>query len=63
MTTMEQHASMHEFSKLVDAFVEEQFDIQDAGDLCYNLLESGVIREDMGVDEAALIVARYILQA
>ena len=51
------------FTDKVDARVEEQFGLLDGGDLCYNLLESGVVREDMGVDEAARIVAQHILQA
>jgi len=54
---------MHSFCNAVDARVEEQYGIQDGGDLCFNLLESGVIREDMGVDEAARIVAQHIWQA
>jgi len=63
MTTMEQHASMHDFSCKVDERVEEQFGLLDGGDLCYNLIEQGVVREEMGVDEAARIVAQHILQA
>ena len=51
------------FCKLVGRRVEEQFDLDDGDDLCFNLLESGVIREDASVDEAARIVAMHIQQA
>jgi hypothetical protein len=51
------------FTAKVDARVEEQYGVQDGGDLCFNLLESGVIREDMSIDEAARIVAQHLLQA
>ena len=54
---------MHEFCDKVNARVEEQFDLEDGGDLCFNLLEMGVVREDMSVDEAARIVAQHLLQA
>jgi len=57
------HAKMHDFSEKVDARVEEQYDLTAGGDLCYNLLESGVIPEDASVDEAARIVAMHIQQA
>ena len=54
---------MQTFTQQVDARCEEQFDVQDGGDLCFQLMEMGVIRESMGVDEAARIVAQHILQA
>jgi hypothetical protein len=54
---------MEDFCTLVGNRVEEQYDVQDGGDLCYNLIGTGVIREDMGVDEAARIVAQHVLQA
>lgn len=63
MNTMERHAKQHDFAKLVDARVEEQYDLTDGGDLCYNLQESGVIPEDASVDEAARIVAMHLMQA
>jgi len=63
MNVMDRHAKQHDFAKLVDARVEEQYGITDGGDLCYNLQESGVIREDASVDEAARIVAMHIEQA
>jgi len=52
-----------EFCRAVDARVEEQYEIQDGGDLCYNLIDMGVISMDDGVDEAARIVAQHIEQA
>lgn len=52
-----------DFCDLVDAHCEEHYDVTDGGDLCFNLLESGVIREDAGVEEAARIVAQHLLQA
>lgn len=57
------HTKLHSFSSMVDARVEEQYDLEDGGDLCYNLMESGVIPENANVDEAARIVAMHLLQA
>jgi hypothetical protein len=51
------------FVQQVDDRVFEQYDVQDGGDLCFNLMEMGVISESMGVDEAARIVAQHVLQA
>jgi hypothetical protein len=51
------------FCSLVDKRVEEQYDLTDGGDLCFNLLEAGVIAEDASVDEAARIVAMHLMQA
>ena len=59
----EQHAVAHDFSNRVDARVEEQYDLYDGGDLCYNLIERGVIDMAKGEDEAARIVAMHIQQA
>ena len=53
----------HQFCQQVDARCQEQFDVQDGGDLCFSLLETGVVREEQGVDEAARIVAQHVLQA
>ncbi len=50
-----------DFCALMEARVEEQYDLQDGGSLCFSLLEIGVIDEDATVDEAAHIVALYIL--
>lgn len=52
-----------DFCALVDARVEEQYGLQDGGDLCFNLLESRVIPEDASIDEAARIVAMHLQQA
>jgi len=52
-----------DFCDQVEARVEEQFGELDGGDLCFNLMEEGVISESMGVDEAARIVAMHIQQA
>ncbi len=57
------HNKLHGFAAMVDARVEEQYDLTDGGDLCYNLQESGVIPQDASVDEAARIVAMHIEQA
>lgn len=58
-----QHATAHDFSELVDSRVEEQYGLQDGGDLCYNLIEQGVIDMSKGADEAARIVAMHMVQA
>ena len=52
-----------DFCALVDKRVEEQYDLTDGGDLCFNLLESRAIPEAATVDEAARIVAMHLLQA
>lgn len=57
------HIKRHGFSLLVDARVEEQYDVTDGGDLCYNLMDQGTIPENASVDEAARIVAMHLLQA
>jgi hypothetical protein len=51
------------FCDLVDAYCEKHYDVTDGGDLCFNLLESGVIPEDASVEHAARIVAQHLLQA
>lgn len=61
--TPEQHASMHDFSEKVDKICEEQYEVVDGGDLCYNLVEVGEINMADGEDNAARIVAQRILQA
>lgn len=52
-----------DFCDLVDKRVEEQYDLEDGGSLCFNLLESGVISENASIDEAARIVAMHLMQA
>lgn len=51
------------FCEAVDKRVEEQYNLQDGGSLCYNLMELGVIPEGTSVDEAARIVAMHMQQA
>jgi hypothetical protein len=51
------------FCGLVGARVSEQYGLDDGADLCFNLLESGVIDQDAGVDEASRIVAMHLAQA
>ena len=48
--------------QLVNARVLEQYQLDDGGALCFNLLESGVIRGSATVDEAARIVAMHMSQ-
>jgi hypothetical protein len=50
------------FCALVGARVLEQYGNEDGDDLCFNLLESGVISEAASVSEAAHIVARHLQQ-
>lgn len=47
----------------VGARVSEQYGLDDGADLCYNLVEMGVIDEYMSVDEAARVVAMHLQQA
>lgn len=54
---------VHELTKKVGDRVEEQYDLEDGSDLCYNLIEQGVIDPNQGVDEAARIVAMHLQQA
>lgn len=64
METVEQrHRRQHDFASKVDVIVEQQYDITDGGDLCYNLMESGVIPADATVEQAARTVAQHLLQA
>ena len=51
------------FCGLVGDRVSEQYGLDDGADLCFNLLESGVIDQDAGVDEASRIVAMHLAQA
>ncbi len=51
------------FCYAVDDIVEIMYGETDGGDLCYNLLEQGVVTLDMSPDQAARIVAQHIQQA
>lgn len=57
------HVKLHELAQQVDEILEEEYGIIDGGDLCYNLIESGVISEAAGVAKAARIVAMHLMQA
>ena len=57
------HATVHDFSEKVDKICEDQYDLCDGGDLCYNLVEQGVIDPANGEDAAARVVAQHIQQA
>lgn len=52
-----------EFCKKVDTVASKQYNVEDGGDLCYNLLEQKVIALKDGVLNAARIVAQYYKQA
>ena len=41
----------------------ETYGVEDGADLCWNLIEMGVIVPTDGVEEAARIVAQHVLQA
>ena len=51
------------FCELVAKWAFKYYGVEDGADLCFNLVESGVIPEDATVSEAAGIVAQHILQA
>ncbi len=51
------------FCYYVGEIVKRDYDLEDGADLCFNLLESGIIPEDATLGEAARIVAQHILQA
>ena len=51
------------FCQLVGKWALKCYGVEDGADLCFNLLESGVIPEDATVGAAANIVAQHILQA
>ena len=52
-----------DFCDLVGDRVEQEYGYEDGADLCFNLLEMGVISEDSSIGEAAQIVAQHIAQA
>lgn len=55
--------TLAEFSQQVREVAFERHDIMDGGDLCYNLVEMGVIDMSEGVGVAARIVAMHYQQA
>lgn len=54
---------MSEFCDEVEALVKEKYHLDDGGDLCWNLIESGVIDMKRGADVAAQTVAQHMEQA
>ena len=52
-----------EFCQAVGTLAEEMYEVQDGEDLCFHLIEKGVIDPAQGEMEAARIVAMHILQA
>ncbi len=52
-----------EFSKAVGEQVLQDYGLEDGADLCYNLVEQGVIEIVQGENEAARIVAMHMEQA
>lgn len=52
-----------QFCERVAAMVSKDYDLEDGGSLCFNLLEMGRIPEDASIEAAARIVAQHLLQA
>ena len=50
------------FCAEVGKYVSENYELDDGGDLCYNLMEMGVIPKDATVVEAGEIVAQHMEQ-
>jgi len=57
--SQEWHNKLHTLATQVEALVAEDYGIDDAGDLCYNLIDSGIISEDATAKEAAEVTAQY----
>ncbi len=51
-----------QFCDEVEALVEKEYGEVDGGDLCYNLIDMGVIDMACGVPYAAGVVAQHLLQ-
>ena len=51
------------FCEIVADRVLIMYGLEDGADLCFNLLESGVIDEDATPEQAARIVAQHLQQA
>lgn len=60
---MSKMGELDAFCDEVDALVEKDYGYSDGGDLCFNLIESGVVKVDDGVQQAAATVAQHIGQA
>lgn len=52
-----------EFCKEVGIRAKDEYDVDDGADLCYNLLDMGVLTLEDSIRRAAQIVAQHILQA
>lgn len=59
---MSNQQQMLEFCAQVEQEVFKQCGSADGGDLCFNLLEQGVIKMEQGVARAAQQVAQYLAQ-
>jgi len=55
--------NIHAFCDEVDKVCEKQYGVEDGGDLCFSLVESGEIDMEEGTGNAARAVAQRILQA
>lgn len=51
------------FCEIVGDMASIMYGVDDGADLCFNLLESGVISEDATAEQAARIVAQHMVQA
>lgn len=54
---------LQEFSRMVGETVRNEYGLDDGSDLCFNLVEGGVINMADGVASAARVVAQHIEQA
>ena len=52
-----------QFCYEVEKLVEYEIEMEDAGNLCFNLIEAGVISVDKGTTRAAEIVIQHIIQS
>lgn len=51
------------FTQRVGAYVSAHYGLDDGADLCFTLLETGILVESMGVEWCARVVAQHIEQA
>jgi len=54
--------NIHDFCDEVSQLVEDEYDLTDGDDLCFSLIEQGVIDMRDGVKAAARVVAQHMLQ-
>jgi len=62
-STKECKMGKQEFCKEVGIRAKDEYDVDDGADLCYNLLDMGVLTLEDSIRRAAQIVAQHILQA